>query len=54
MVQADMRALSCLEEQTFDLVFQPNSMGYIPDIREVYAGVARVLKLGRLYRFVVG
>ena len=53
-VQADMRDLSCLEEQSFDLVFQPNSMAYIPDVREVYAGVARVLKPGGLYRFVVG
>jgi SAM-dependent methyltransferase len=52
--QADMRDLSYLADQTFDLVFQPNSMAYIPDIREVYAGVARVLKPGGLYRFVVG
>jgi SAM-dependent methyltransferase len=53
-VQADMRDLSCLAERTFDLVFQPNSLAYIPDVREVYAGVARVLKLGGLYRVVVG
>ncbi|MBN2394563.1 MAG: class I SAM-dependent methyltransferase [Anaerolineae bacterium] len=53
-VQADMRNLSCLVEQTFDLVFQPNSLAYIPDVREVYAGVARVLKPGGLYRMVVG
>jgi SAM-dependent methyltransferase len=52
-VQADMRDLSCLADQTFDLVYQPNSLAYIPDVREVYAGVARVLKPGGLYRVVV-
>jgi len=52
-VQADMRDLSCLADQTFDLVYQPNSLAYIPDVREVYAGVVRVLKPGGLYRVVV-
>jgi ubiquinone/menaquinone biosynthesis C-methylase UbiE len=52
-VQADMRDLSCLADQTFDLVYQPNSLAYVPDIREVYAGVARILKPGGLYRVLV-
>lgn len=51
--QADMRDLSCLADQRFDLVYQPNSLAYVPDVREVYAGVVRVLKPGGLYRVVV-
>jgi SAM-dependent methyltransferase len=47
---ADMRNLSCLEDETFDLVYQAPSMSYVPDVREVYAEVARVLRDGGLYR----
>jgi len=49
-IQADMRDLSCLDDESFDLVYQGPSMGYIPDVREVYAEVARVLRRGGLYR----
>lgn len=48
--QADMRDLSCLEHSRFDLVYQANSTAYIPDIRQVYGEVARVLKPQGLYR----
>src|SRR5262249_47633909 len=44
-VHGDMRDLSCLEDDSFDLVFQGNSMAYVPAVREVYAEVARVLRL---------
>jgi SAM-dependent methyltransferase len=49
-IQADMRDLSCLDAESFDLVYQGPSMGYIPDVREVYREVARVLRKGGLYR----
>ena len=49
-VQADMRELSCIEEASFDLVYQAPSMAYIPDVALVYAEVARVLVSGGLYR----
>ena len=48
--QADMRDLSCLEDESFDLVYQAPAMAYVPDVRPVYAEVARVLRRGALYR----
>lgn len=49
-LRADMRDLSCLSDESFDLVFQAPSMAYVPDVRPVYAGVARVLRPGGRYR----
>lgn len=51
---ADMRDLSCLNDNSFDLVFQANSTAYIPDIRQVYFEVARVLRLHGTYRVIHG
>jgi ubiquinone/menaquinone biosynthesis C-methylase UbiE len=48
-IQADMRDLSELEEESFDLVWA-TAMAYVPDCREVYAQVARVLRPHGLYR----
>ena len=42
-IHADMRDLSCLGDECFDLV-HGTAMGYVPDLREVYAGLARVLR----------
>jgi len=47
---ADMRDLSCLNDNSFDLVFQANSMAYVPDVRVVYSEVARVLRQRGIYR----
>lgn len=49
-IQGDMRDLSALEEDSFDLVWQQQSMAHIPDCREVYTQVARVLRPGGTYR----
>jgi SAM-dependent methyltransferase len=49
-VQGDMRDLSCFSGGSFDLVYQAESMSWIPDARQVYAGVARVLRPRGLYR----
>ncbi len=48
-IQADMRDLSCLEDESFDLVYG-TGMCFIPEVRVVYAEVAKVLKPGGLYR----
>jgi SAM-dependent methyltransferase len=50
--RADMRDLTCLSDGSFDLVFQADSMAYVPDVREVYAGVVRVLRPNGTYRMV--
>ncbi|MFA4872583.1 MAG: class I SAM-dependent methyltransferase [Patescibacteria group bacterium] len=48
--QGDMSDLSMLKKNSFDLVYQAPSMAYIPDVKKVYAEVARVLRQGGLYR----
>ncbi|MCX6048399.1 MAG: class I SAM-dependent methyltransferase [Chloroflexi bacterium] len=49
-VQGDMRDLACFATSTFDIVWQPPSINYVPDARCVFAEVARVLRRGGLYR----
>jgi SAM-dependent methyltransferase len=50
-VQGDMRDLSGLEADSFDLVYHPYSINFVPDCRTVFAEVARVLRLGGRYIF---
>jgi len=49
-IRADARGLSCLNDESFDLVYQAASMAYISCVQEVYREVARVLRGGGLYR----
>jgi ubiquinone/menaquinone biosynthesis C-methylase UbiE len=49
-IRADMRDLSCVGNESFDLVYQAPSMSYVPDVWLVYSEVARVLRTGGLYR----
>ncbi len=51
-IHADMRDLSCLGTRSFDLVYHPYSINFVPDPTLVFAGVARVLKPHGFY-FVV-
>ena len=48
-IQGDMRDLSELADESFDVVYGTGSC-YIPDVREVFVGVARVLRTGGMYR----
>ncbi len=47
--QGDMRDLSRFGIDAFDIVFQPFSINFVPDVHPVFAGVERVLKEGGLY-----
>ena len=49
--QGDMRDLSMFGPSSFDIVSQPYSLNFMPDCREVFAQVARVLRWGGLYSF---
>jgi SAM-dependent methyltransferase len=49
-IRADMRDLSAIADNSFDLVFQGPSMSWVPDVREVYSEVARILRPSGIYR----
>jgi ubiquinone/menaquinone biosynthesis C-methylase UbiE len=49
--QGDMRDLSRFRSESFDIVVQPYSLNFVPDCRDVFAGVARILRQGGLYSF---
>ncbi|HIJ64553.1 MAG TPA: class I SAM-dependent methyltransferase [Candidatus Hydrogenedentes bacterium] len=48
-IQGDMRDLSELADNSFDLVYGTGT-AYVPDVREVFVGVARVIRAGGIYR----
>jgi SAM-dependent methyltransferase len=50
--EGDMGDLACFNDATFDLVFNPVSTIYVPDVLRVYEEVYRVLKPGG--RFMTG
>jgi len=47
--QGDMRDLSVFTGNTFDIVWQPYSVNFVPSVVPVYQEVARVLKPGGIY-----
>ena len=49
VIEGSMDALAMLADESFDIVHQPVSTCYVPDVSAVYAGVARVLRDGGLY-----
>lgn len=49
-VEGDMRDLSCFAPESFDLVWHAHSINFVPDARQVFAQVARVLRPGGRYR----
>ncbi len=48
-IETSMDDLSMLEEAMFDLVHQPVSTCYVPNVEAVYREIARVLKDGGVY-----
>ena len=48
--QGDMRDLSRFADGAFDLVWHAHSLNFVPDARQVFREVARVLRPGGLYR----
>jgi SAM-dependent methyltransferase len=47
--QGDMRELSAFEAGAFDIVWHPYALNFVPDCRDVFGAVARVLRPGGLY-----
>jgi SAM-dependent methyltransferase len=50
-LQGDMRDLSRFPAQAFDIVWQPYSLNFVPEVQLVFQQVARVLRPGGLYHF---
>lgn len=50
-LQGDMRDLSALAAASFEIVYQPYSINFVPDARVVFAEVAHVLRNGGVYYF---
>lgn len=48
-VQGDMRDLSVFAEASFDIVWHPYSLNFVPDAHAVFHEVARVLRVGGIY-----
>jgi SAM-dependent methyltransferase len=51
ILQGDMRDLTPLVGQGFDLVYHPYSLNFVPDARVVFAQVGRVIRAGGHYSF---
>ena len=49
-IQGDMRDLSCFADDTFDLVWHAHSLNFVPEARQVFREVARVLRVTGRYR----
>lgn len=52
--QGDMRDLSRFADQTFDLVYQPYSINFVPDPLPVISEVSRILKPNGKYYLQIG
>jgi ubiquinone/menaquinone biosynthesis C-methylase UbiE len=50
LAQGDMRDLGGFPGDGFDIVYQPYSINFVPDVRPVIRAVARVLRQRGLYR----
>ena len=51
--QGDMRDLSIFQDHSFDLVWQPYSINFVPDCRVVFNQVSRIIRPGGLYHFMI-
>jgi ubiquinone/menaquinone biosynthesis C-methylase UbiE len=50
--QGDMRDLSCFEDHSFDIVWHPYSLTFVPDSRVVFHEVSRIIKPGGMYHLM--
>ena len=48
-IQGDIRDLSPLEDDAFDIVYEEYSLEFVPDVRPVFTEVARVIRPGGFY-----
>jgi ubiquinone/menaquinone biosynthesis C-methylase UbiE len=52
LFQGDMRDLACFDSDSFDIVWHPYSLTFVPDSRVVFHEVSRILKEGGLYHLM--
>jgi SAM-dependent methyltransferase len=51
-VHGDMRDLSCFQHNSFDIVWHPYSLNFVPDCRVVFGEVSEIIREGGLYHFM--
>jgi len=49
-IQTDMNNLSKLKANSFDIVYQAPSIGYVENLKKIHSQVSRILKKGGLFR----
>ncbi len=49
IIKSDMRELSFCKDEEFDIVYQPYSINYIPELDEIFDEISRILKPNGLY-----
>ena len=54
IIQGDMRDLSVFDDDSFDVVWHGHSINFVPDAREVFRQVVRVLRPGGVYHLSCG
>lgn len=52
LYQGDMRDLSCFDSNSFDMIWHPYSLTFIPDSRVVFHEVSRIIREGGLYHLM--
>jgi SAM-dependent methyltransferase len=48
-IQGDLRDMSALEDDSFDVIWHAHSLPFVPDLKPVYDGVTRLLRSGGIY-----
>jgi SAM-dependent methyltransferase len=52
LIQTDMRELSVLNDDEFDVVYHPYSINFIPEVQTVFNELSRILKTGGVYHLM--
>lgn len=52
IIKADMRDLSTLADHEFDIVYQPYSINYVPEVNTVFDEVSRIIRPGGIYHLM--
>ena len=52
IIKADIRDLSMFEDAEFDVIYQPYSINYVPEINKLFNEVARIMRPNGIYHLM--